>query len=74
VLTVFSFAGEVEQQLFALIQEWVTTEVARDAITLQLVMDERFIATFGVGKTISDNLVRLASGHSYLTQPKETEQ
>ncbi len=41
-----------EQQLLKLEREWTAAEINRDAATLRRILDDRFIATFGAGKSV----------------------
>ncbi len=43
-------AAEARQQVLALGTEWVAAEVKHDAATLQRILDDKFVASFGGGK------------------------
>lgn len=57
-----SFGGETgnpaatssddEQQLFKLERDWIAAEINRDPATLRRLLDDRFLATFGAGKSV----------------------
>jgi ketosteroid isomerase-like protein len=59
VMTVSVFAADgtataaVEKELLALTREWADAEIKRDAPTMQRIMDDRFIATFGAGQPVT---------------------
>ena len=40
------------QQLRKLEQQWIAAEIKRDPATLRRILDERFMATFGTGKSV----------------------
>jgi len=44
-----------EQALRKLEHEWVEAEARHDAVALQAILDDRFIATFGAGKPLDKN-------------------
>jgi hypothetical protein len=44
-----------EKALLKLEREWVDAEARHDVVALQLILDDRFVATFGAGKLLDKN-------------------
>lgn len=54
-----------EQQLRKLEREWTAAEINRDGATLRRILDDRFIATFGAGKSVDkEGFIKVAIGDS----------
>jgi hypothetical protein len=45
-----------EQALLKLEHEWVDPEARHDVVALQAILDDRFVATFGAGKLLNQNV------------------
>lgn len=45
-------AGDAEREVLALEDQWVQAEIHGDEATLQRILDDRFVMTWGSGKTV----------------------
>ncbi len=56
-------ASQAEKEILGLCQAWDTAENSKDAKTLRRILDDRFVATIGSGKTIhKEAYIRAAIG------------
>ena len=55
--------ADARQQLLALDEEWTVAEQKRDAATLRRILDDRFVATLGAGRSLDkDGFIKLFTG------------